>query len=182
MSNTQDNVSSRITGYVYSERGNPLGSAKVTCNERETIALFNGFYEFKNIEPGTYTIIASLKGFKSQSKVITIQKDEIINLDFQLSEAKGTAKIYGTVYDAETKKPITYGGTIIMVLPITNRYALLDRNGRYEFNDLAENSYDLLASIPGYEEERVTVNLIEGEKKVQDFFCKPITNIEPPWG
>lgn len=167
---------------MYGEKGNPLGSAKVTCNEKKTITLFDGFYEFKNIEPGTYTITASLKGFKSQSKVVNIQKNDIINLDFRLSEAKGTAKIYGTVYDIETKKPVTSGGTIILILPVTNRYALLDKNGRYEFNDLAEDSYDLLASIPGYEDERVTVKLVEGEKKTQDFFCRPVMNIEPSWG
>ncbi|MEM3436944.1 MAG: carboxypeptidase regulatory-like domain-containing protein [Nitrososphaerales archaeon] len=173
---------SRITGYVYDEKGNPLGSVKVACNEKKTLTLFDGFYEFKNIEPGTYTITVSLKGFKSQSKVVNIQKNDIINLDFRLSEAKGTAKIYGIVYDAETKKPITSGGTIIMVLPVANRYALLDKNGRYEFNDLVGDNYDLLTSIPGYEDERVIVTLAEGEKKVQDFYCKPILNIEPPWG
>ncbi|MCP8316687.1 MAG: carboxypeptidase regulatory-like domain-containing protein [archaeon] len=173
---------SRIIGHVYSEKGSQLGSAKVTCNEKKTITLFDGSYEFKNIEPGTYTITASLKGFKSQNKVITIQKDDIMTLDFQLSEAIGTAKIYGTVYDAGTKRPVTSGGTIILILPIVNRYALLDKNGYYEFNNLAEDSYDLWASIPGYEDVKATITVAEGEKKVQDFYCKPILNIEPPWG
>lgn|GEM_PF-1436682 len=184
VNNAQDAIkfNSRITGYVYSEKGSPLGSAKVTCNGKNTITLFDGSYEFKNIEPGIYKITVSLKGFKSQSKVITIRKDDIINLDFRLPEAKGTAKVYGTVYDAETKKPITSGGTIILVLPVANRYALLDEKGRYEFNELAEDSYDLWTSIPGYEDERATVTLAEGEKKIQDFFCRPIANIEPPWG
>jgi hypothetical protein len=184
MSNTQDAIvsNSRIFGHVYSEKGTPLGSAKVACNEEKTITLFDGFYEFKNVKPGTYTIVASLKGFKSDSRTVTVQKDEVITLDFRLSEAIGTAKIYGTVYDASTKKPIASGGTIILVLPITNKYALLDKNGRYEFKDLAKDSYDLWASIPGYEDERAKVTLVEGEEKVQDFFCRPIVNIEPPWG
>ncbi|MEM2873002.1 MAG: carboxypeptidase regulatory-like domain-containing protein [Nitrososphaerales archaeon] len=184
ISNVQDAIvyNSRIFGHVYNEKGTPLGSAKVTCSEKKTLTLFDGFYEFKNVEPGTYTIVASLKGFKSDSKTVTVQKDDMITLDFRLSEATGTAKIYGTVYDASTKKPIASGGTIILVLPITNKYALLDKNGRYEFKDLAKDSYDLWASIPGYEDEKATITLAEGEEKIQDFFCRHVVNIEPPWG
>ena len=184
MSKTQDAIvsSSRITGHVYSEKGIMLGSAKVTCNGKKTITLFDGSYEFKNLEPGTYTITASLKGFKSDSKTVTIQKDEVITLDFHLPQAIGTAKIFGIVYNAETKRPITSGGTVILILPIANRYAPLDKNGYYEFNDLVEDSYDLWASIPGYEDGKATVTVAEGEKKVQDFFCRPTLNIEPPWG
>ncbi len=106
----------------------------------------------------------------------------MITLDFQLSEAIGNAKIYGTVYDAKTKRPITLGGTIVLILPIANRYALLNKNGYYEFNNLAEDSYDLWASIPEYEDERAVVKITEGEEKVQNFYCRPIQIIEPPWG
>jgi len=173
---------SGITGHVYSLKGSPLGSAKVTCNEKKIITLFDGSYEFKNIEPGTYTITVNLKGFKGDSKKVTIQKDDMITLDFQLSEAIGNAKIYGTVYDAKTKRPITLGGTIVLILPIANRYALLNKNGYYEFNNLAEDSYDLWASIPEYEDERAVVKITEGEEKVQNFYCRPIQIIEPPWG
>lgn len=184
MSNTQDVMASnpRIIGHVYSEKGSPLGSAKVIWNGKKTITLFDGTYEFKNIKPGTYTITASLKGFKSDSKIVTVQKDDIITLDFYLSEAIGTAKIYGTVYDAKTKRPITSGGTVILILPTANKYALLDKKGYYEFNDLAEDGYDLWTSIPGYEDEKAVVEVAEGEEKVQGFHCKPILNIEPPWG
>jgi hypothetical protein len=94
---------SKVTGHVYSGRGSMLGSAKVTCNGKKTITLFDGKHELKNIEPGTYKIYASLKGFKSDSQTVIIQKDDIISLDFQLSEAIWTAKIYDTVYDAETR-------------------------------------------------------------------------------
>lgn len=183
MSISKDIVSnSRIFGHVYSEGGTILGSAKVTCNGRKTMTLFDGSYEFKNIETGTYTITASLKGFKSDSKTVFVQKDEVITLNFRLPQAKGTAKILGIVYDAETKRPITSGGTVVLILPISNRYESLDRNGYYEFKDLVEDTYDLWTSITGYEDGKAKVTVAEGEKKVQDFFCKPSLVVEPPWG
>lgn len=183
MNSTRDTISNaRIVGHVYSERGAMLGSAEVTCNGRKTTVLFDGSYEFRNIEPGTYAITASLRGFKTESKTVTIQKDEVTTLDFHLSHAIGTAEISGTVYDAETRRPITSGGTVILILPIANKYSPLDRNGHYEFNDLVEDSYDLWTSIPGYDDGKATAKVAEGEKKVQDFFSRPTMSVEPPWG
>ncbi|MGQ9719527.1 MAG: carboxypeptidase regulatory-like domain-containing protein [Nitrososphaerales archaeon] len=181
MSNMQDAKLYKIAGRIYGERENMLGGVKVACNERETVSLFDGSYEFKDLKRGVYTITASLKGFKSQSGTVTIEKDEETTLDFHLPEATGTAKIFGTVYDAETKRPITSGGTIILILPAKNRYAPL-KNGHYEFDHLAGDTYDLLTSVQGYEDKRVKITLEEGEKKHQDFHSKPILSIEPPWG
>jgi len=181
MSNTQDAKLYKIAGRVYSEGGGMLGGAKVTCNGRETVSLFDGRYEFKDLKRGAYTITASLKGFKSQSRTLIIEKDEETTLDFHLPESTGTASIFGTVYDAETKRPITSGGTVILILPAKNRYAPL-KNGHYEFDRLVGDSYDLLTSVQGYEDKRIKITLEEGEKKHQDFHCKPVQSIEPPWG
>ncbi|NWG09259.1 MAG: carboxypeptidase-like regulatory domain-containing protein [Nitrososphaerales archaeon] len=181
MSNTQDSKLHKIAGRIYGEGGSMLGGAKVACNKRETVSLFDGRYEFKDLKKGVYTITASLKGFESQSRTVAIEKDEVITLDFHLPGATGTAKIFGTVYDAETKRPITSGGTVILILPAKNKYAPL-KNGQYEFDRLVEDSYDLLTSVQGYEDKRVTITLEEGEKKLQDFHCKLVLSIEPPWG
>ena len=169
-----------IQGSVLSELGSLIGSAGVACNGKKTITLFDGTFCLKDIEPGTYTITASLKGFKSQSRQVTIGKDSKTAVDFRLSLAHGTSKISGMVYDAETKKPLTCG-TVIMILPLTNRYAQIN-NGFYEFDALVGDSYDLVTSLEGYENGKATVAVKENERIKHDFSCKQAVVVEPLWG
>lgn len=169
-----------IQGSVFSEGGSLLGSAQVACNGKKTITLFDGTFEFRDIEPGTYTITASLKGFKSLSRRVTIDKEGKVAVDFHLPLASGTSKICGSVYDAVTKKPLI-SGTVILIFPIANRYAQIN-NGYYEFDALVEDSYNLITSIEGYEDEKAAIVVGENEKKILDIFCKPALVIEPPWG
>jgi len=173
---------SEIVGYIRNQKGSALGGVKVICDGKESTTLFDGTYRFEGLDPNTYTVTVSLKGFQSQSRLITIGEDDIVTLDFYLVKAKGTAKICGNIYDAETKKPITSGGTVILILPISNIYAHLDKNGYYEFLDLVEESYDIYTSISGYVDKKGAVKLAEGETKTYDFYCKPIQIVEPPWG
>lgn len=169
-----------IQGSVLSERGSLLGGAEVACNGKKTITLFDGTFGFRDIEPGTHTITASLKGFKSRSRRVTIEKDSKATVDFHLPEVKGTSKISGRVYDAETKKPLTCG-TVILILTLANRYAQIN-NGYYEFDALVEDSYDLVTSLEGYENGKATIAVKENEKKIYDFLCKQVVVVEPSWG
>jgi hypothetical protein len=45
-----------------------------------------------------------------------------------------------------------------------------------------EDSYNLVTSIDGYEDEKASITVKENEKKNLDLFCKPVLVIEPPWG
>ncbi|MEM2210738.1 MAG: carboxypeptidase-like regulatory domain-containing protein [Nitrososphaerales archaeon] len=171
----------RIIGHVYDTKGMRLRGVRVICDGKETFTLFDGTYEFNDVKPGTYTISVTLKGFKSDSKTITLKEGETVVTNFQLSEAVGNAKIHGSVYDAETNKPIT-GGTVTLIMPISNRYASLNKNGYYEFKNLVGDTYELSVSIPGYKDEKAIVKVNDGEEKIQNFYCKPVRIIEPCWG
>ncbi len=182
MSEIKTKSRSRIIGIILNQKGSALNGAKVLCDGKDTITLFDGTYRIEGLDPGTYTITVGLKGFQNQSRVITIRDNETMKLDFYLSKARGNAKIRGIVYDAETKKPITSGGTIILILPISNKYVHLDERGYYEFTDLVEDSYDIWTSISEHVDTKATVKVAEGETKTYDFSCKPIQVFEPPWG
>ncbi|MCP8305346.1 MAG: carboxypeptidase regulatory-like domain-containing protein [archaeon] len=182
MSEIKAKSRSGIIGFIRNQKGSALGRVKVVCDGKDAITLFDGTYRIEGLDPGTYTITVSLKGFQSQSRVITIREDETLTLDFYLSEARGNVKIRGNVYDAETKKAVTSGGTIILILPISNRYVHLDERGYYEFTDLVEDSYDIWTSVSGYVDTKATVKVAEGETKTHDFYCKPIQLVEPPGG
>ncbi|MEM2922309.1 MAG: carboxypeptidase-like regulatory domain-containing protein [Candidatus Bathyarchaeia archaeon] len=169
----------RISGHVYSLGGATLKGAKVVCNGVETTTLADGFYVITGITPGTYVVRVSLQGFQSIGKNISLQEEETV-LDFYLPEAKGTAKIHGHVYN-ESKKPLTHG-TIILVLPVTNKYTQIDAEGHYEFRDLPADTYTIATSIPGYEDCTAVLTVAEGEIKTCDFTCKSRRVEEPPWG
>ena len=57
-------------------------------------------------------------------------------MDFCLSKSIGTAKIQGHVYDSESKEDVENRGSIILILPVANRYKHIDRNGHYMFDNL----------------------------------------------
>jgi len=159
-----------------------LGGAKVICNDKSAVTLCDGSFRFENLAPATYTITASLRGFQSQSKTVSIKENETITLDFSLNEAVGTANIRGCVYDAETGKPIAPGGTVILILPSANKYASTNKDGCYEFTNLVADTYEVWVTIEGYQEVKATIAVKEGETKIHDFYCK-IKRIEvPPWG
>lgn len=175
-------TTSKISGHVYSTDGSGLKSAKVTCNEMETRTLADGFFVFNNLAPGTYEVAASLQSFKTTSKAASIQEGEDVTVDFHLPEAEGTAKICGHVYDAESKKPVAEGGTIILILTIANKYRAIDKNGYYEFENLPAGTYKISTSLPEYADHHVTLTVTEDEIKTHDFFCRAQDIEEPPWG
>lgn len=172
---------SKISGHVYSVEGAMLQGADLACYGTETKTLADGFYVLDGFSPGTYEVRVNLQGFKAASKAVSLQEGEEAIVDFRLSKAKGTARIRGHVYDAESKNPVQ-GGTVILVLPVANKYRHIDRDGYYEFDDLPAGTYKILASIPGYEDRDVLLTVTDDEIKTQDFPCKPQKIEEPPWG
>lgn len=174
--------SCKIAGKVLSENRSMLGAAKVRCNSAETMTLFDGTYRFENLLPGSYTVTASLKGFREQSKTVVLKENETVTLDFQLSEAAGSSKICGRVLDAGTKLPVA-SVTLTLVLPFANKYTVTGREAYYEFDRLAGDSYEIFAvPLEGYWEEKIAVSLGENEIKKVDIHLKPKVVVEPPWG
>jgi len=175
-------ATSKISGHISSQDGAMLKSAKVTCNWKETRALADGSFILDGLTIGTYEVTVSIQGFKSTSKTVSIREGEEVNLDFCLSKATGTAKIRGHIYDAKSKKTVERSGTVILILPVANKYKHINRNGYYEFENLPAGTYKIITSIPGYEDQDVILTVADDEIKVHDFFCKTQKIEEPPWG
>ncbi|UCE28506.1 MAG: carboxypeptidase regulatory-like domain-containing protein [Candidatus Bathyarchaeota archaeon] len=173
---------SRISGYIYVSDGSRLKGAKVACGETETRTLADGYFVLDALVPGDLDVTANLQGFKPESKTISLHEGEEINLDFHLSKAKGTAGIHGYVYDAKSKKTVGKGGSIIIVLPISNKYGSIDKDGYYEFTNLPAGTYKILTSIQGYADNNATLKVNDAETKEHNFFCKTQNIEEPPWG
>ena len=175
-------ATARISGRVRSKDGAMLQGAEVTCNQIRTRTLADGSFILKDLRPAKYKVTISLQGFKPTSRSIIIRGEEDVVQDFLLLGATGTAKIFGQVLDAESKKTANRMGTVILVLPTANRYRNVDEDGYYEFDNLPAGRYAVSTSISGYEDENVVQSIAEGETKKIDFFCRPRRTEEPPWG
>ena len=179
---TPQSLSLGISGDVKTVDGILLSNAKVTCNEVETTTLADGTFTIANLEPGTYDITISLQGHKSITKSVSIQEGDITKLSFCLPKSVGTGRIFGQIYDSESKEIVQKGGSIILVKPIVNEYGQIDQNGHFEFKNLPAGTYKILPSISGYVSNCVTLEVTEGEVKQHDFIVRSLDVEEPPWG
>lgn len=174
---------SRIIGSVYDTKGRPIGGAEVNCNEECTHTLFDGTYRFVNLVPSIYVVTVKQRNFQSQKKTIELGEGKVVNVDFRLPPIRGFGKVYGYVFDSNTRKPIISGGTMIMVLPSTNKQVpIRAKDGYFEFLNLPSGMHQVWASVLEYEDELKKISLEEKEEKRVDFFCRKAEAIEPPWG
>jgi hypothetical protein len=175
-------ATSTIQGHIHSTEGAILNGVKVSCNDLETLSLADGFYSFKDLPPGRYDVQVDLKGYQSATQTVSTRENEVVVLDFNLSIALGSAIISGRVYDSETGEPIESSGTIILIQPISNRYATIDGKGHYSFDNLPAGTYSLSTSIPEYDDTDALLTVEDGESVVHDFYCDLNREVEPAWG
>ena len=177
-----DSEKGKLSGYVSSTDRAILNGAQVICDEFETLTLADGYYTFIELPLGMIEVTVNLKGYQSTSKKVTIKDNEHTHQNFILNKAQGTSSIKGNIRDSETNEPIVNKGTVILILPISNKYIPIDANGNYEFNNLPAGTYTLYTSIPEYDDSDIVLTLLDGESKLHDFSCKKNREVEPAWG
>ena len=85
----EDNLNGTIAGLVtdYTNANTPIAGATVTLNTKglSKTTGSDGRFEFKDIEPGTYTLQVSANHFQTTTKQVTVYASQTANCDFQLS-------------------------------------------------------------------------------------------------
>ncbi|MEJ2627931.1 MAG: carboxypeptidase-like regulatory domain-containing protein, partial [bacterium] len=81
---------------INAESKEPLAYANVMIEHTTigTAADENGFYQITNIPTGRIHLIATMMGFKRGSKIVSVEKEQIITVNFEL---KSTILELGTV-------------------------------------------------------------------------------------
>ncbi len=76
----------KIEGYVYDEMDNVLPFVNIVIQDGKTGTSTNEFgrYQLDNVPPGEHIVEVSFLGYEKQSHKITVQKGEIVHLDFQM--------------------------------------------------------------------------------------------------
>ncbi len=114
----QDNALSGVAGISVKLSGGPLHGAPLSADTDE-----HGGYEFKNLEPGTYTISITLQGFKSITKPVGLSPKQQLVQDFTLElevvaekvEVKETATSIAT--ETAAPPPATVTNAEIISIP-----------------------------------------------------------------
>ena len=77
-----------LKGTVKDKNGEPLMGANIMLTpSKGTITDFEGKYSIKNIENGNYTVRVSFLGYKSKNKLIEINSQKAITLNFTLMDS-----------------------------------------------------------------------------------------------
>ncbi|WPR75569.1 TonB-dependent receptor [Algoriphagus sp. NG3] len=113
--------SASIKGYVTTSDDQPMefvnvgikGLTKGNATDR------NGFFEIKNITPGTYTVYASFVGIETQEKSIQVRAGESLSVNFVLTESS-TDLSEVIVTDQSSNRFYSDSNFTIAKLPLTD--------------------------------------------------------------
>jgi hypothetical protein len=127
------------------------------------------------LAPGTYTITVTAPGssFPLTFDGIVVRPGETTTLPpIQLAPSVGTASLSGRVVPPQQ-------GTEVKLLQEGKERAAVhtDSEGRYEFKEIPDGTYEVRASLPGYAEDRSPV-AVAGDKVEHTAVLIPITAID----
>jgi ligand-binding sensor domain-containing protein len=173
---------STITGQVQDDQGGPVTDAKVTLTRQDfstsTLTAQDGKFEFKKLAMGAYTLTTEVAGFRKQSMQMLIGRvGESLTPVIKLNPSS----LHVAVFDATTRQPLR---GVSVVLSDRERAAgaggtqspariATDEGGDAYFGRLASGSYQLAASLRGYDEYRSVVFISSG--RITTEFALPLS-------
>jgi iron complex outermembrane receptor protein len=101
-----------IKGRIITHDLRPAYSVNVEIKETKKFTTSNedGYFEFKNVTPGTYTIMVSFVGLVTQQKILEVGAKNVAGIDFTLTEnEKELTEVIITTTKGNNKKPVTIG-------------------------------------------------------------------------
>ena len=156
-----------IIGVIQDDRGTPLANAKVTLTSGDvsasTSTQADGKFEFHNLKSGQYRITVEAARFRKAAVNITLRPDEILasppikltpsSLHVAVLDA-GSQALAGVTVSLYAKERATVGALAAR--------SLTDEYGDAYFGRLAPGSYQLSATLRGYDEYRNDVFISSG--------------------
>lgn len=179
-----------IKGVVQNDQGQPVSHALVSVKDVGLVRTDSaGRYSFANVPPGAYEVIVQQPGAAAQAQRIQVMGRQAAQLR-PVNSIKappsgvgtrapalarvGDAMIRGRVAD-EKGKPLSRA-KLTVLYPGGAFTAYSDTRGGYEFRNLKQDTYRLLASKAGYKKSSATVDLKKSKRASQDFKLKFATS------
>lgn len=167
-----------LSGHIYNASDfQPIAEATVEINLSIQTATTNdtGYYLFRSAPNGTYNITASALDYESNSTTITIIGSDA-NLDIYLTPISPIPtpkyKISGYITNANNNVPIQGANVSINTTPLSENYS--DVYGYYQFSNISNGTYTILAWADGYNENLTTVEILGNDKTNINLTLTPI--------
>jgi hypothetical protein len=156
-----------LFGFVYDEDDNPMKDVTVAItgsgNSGSEETDDDGYYEFRDLSAGDYTITYEKEGYQTQTVEVTLEegdKKEVETVTMILVE-KG--KIYGYVVDIKSDPIESVRLKLKGIGTKAVKRTSTDADGFFEFTNLEADTYVIFASKKGYKKTKSTIKLEEGE-------------------
>lgn len=137
---------------------------------KSVITSSSGSFEFKDLDPGDYTLTFNRTGYNVDSKHVTVVAGDVVKADISLTPIQSrVGNIYGIVKDLDSGQMIE--NCQITISP-TGNSVITTKTGDYEFKNLEPGDYTLTFSKSGYDDDIKKVSVVAGENTKADMFLK----------
>ena len=94
-------ISGDIVGTVYDSNNNPLQGVNMTLTPsgKSATTSQNGNYSFLDVDAGSYSVQASISGYQTDTKSITLKTGENATLDFHLETSSSRLELSNEILD-----------------------------------------------------------------------------------
>jgi len=161
-----------IYGYVKDAEGNALQGVEVSISgsgySGNTETDNRGYYEFRNLEAGSYSLTYEEDGYKTQTKGVTLGEGEANDLGTVILEEEKeetVGKIYGYVVDIRGDPLESVRVNLKGLKTKVKSTESTDADGFFEFSDLGADTYVLTAKKKRYRNNKQRVTLEDGESE-----------------
>jgi ligand-binding sensor domain-containing protein/protocatechuate 3,4-dioxygenase beta subunit len=156
-----------IIGTIQDDKGAPLANARVTLTagefsqSRSTQA--DGRFEFRSLRPGEYRITVEAARFRKETVTVSVRPDETLAAPpIKLMPSSLHVAVLDSGGQPLSSVTVSlYGKERTTVGPLTSR-SVTDQYGDAYFARLAPGSYQLSATLRGYDEYRSDVFISSG--------------------
>lgn len=152
-------LSGNISGQIRSTEGRGIPSACVILVDlsMKVTADSDGFYSFRDIPPGEYTLKANASGYlDAHTRVFLQPGEDLRGVDLELERIITAGWILGSVIDRENNQPLA-NVSIIIRNKTGNIVASIRTNASGGFNlTLPAGVYRISADLEGYQPQDIT--------------------------
>jgi len=140
---------SSLSGTITDENNVPIPGVSILLNgNKGTLTDFNGYYEFKNLQPASYSMEVSFLGYEDQTEVLELKQGETKKLNFTLetsNESLQEVEITGRKARSY-KNEVTYAATktatpikdVPQAISYVTKEVFADQQA-YRVNDIVKN-------------------------------------------
>lgn len=147
-----------VIGTIIDASGSPINNATVTLQPtlQQMQSFDNGNYEFKDLEPGNYTIVVNKDNFETSKEVFQLDAGKSLPLDVKIVP-KG---IKGIKFFPENAKRLIISSPLQLKAEVEMKNGDIDNRVHWKTSDPSLATVDENGIIRGLKEGKVTISAL----------------------